>query len=128
MTDAEIDAASLPELRTAYRQLRDHHRDLVSSALQQLRQQGLYTGGHHPYGYTLGPDGRTLVAVPLEQFVISKAKAMRKAGLSYAGIACTLEEQGFVARSGQRFTRMAIMRMLRPPTSTPTTTTEGSTR
>ena len=81
-------------------------------AMRHLRDEGRYTGGAAPYGYALGGDGETLVAVPEEQAVIARARALRAAGASLRAVSASLAEAGMVARSGRPFDPKAIANMI----------------
>ena len=113
LTDAEVDAAPITEIRAAYRALREHHGLAVADALRRLREAGKYAGGGKPYGFEVGPDDETLRAVALEQEAITKARSLRERGLSLRAIARTLEEIGLRSRSGGKFDPKQISRMLR---------------
>lgn len=82
-------------------------------AMQHLAEQGRFTGGATaPYGYELGADGETLVALASERAVIAAARSLRSAGLSLRAVAATLEERGMRARSGRGFAASQVQRML----------------
>jgi DNA invertase Pin-like site-specific DNA recombinase len=81
-------------------------------AMRHLADQGRYTGGVAPYGWTLANDGTSLVAVEAEQGVIAKARELRAAGVSLRAVAATLAECGMVARSGRAFDPKAVANML----------------
>jgi site-specific DNA recombinase len=84
----------------------------TSAALQHIASQGKYTGGAAPYGWALGSDGETLVAVPAEQAVIERARAIRASGASLRAVAATLAEAGHVARSGRPFDPKSVANMI----------------
>ncbi len=84
--------------------LAEFERDLVSerttAALAYKRRNGERTGGI-PFGWRLGPDGVTLIAVEPEQAVIADIKAMRLAGKSYRAIAAELTRRGVPTKQGR---------------------------
>lgn len=83
----------------------------TSAALQHLKSTGKRVGSV-PYGYTLGDDGETLLAVGIEQTVITVARELRARGLALRAVAATLDERGMRARNGRRFGAEQIARMV----------------
>lgn len=71
-------------------------------AMQAKRSRG-ETTGEAPYGYSVGADGRTLVADPAEQAVLRIVREARARGLSYRTIVAELAAAGVVSRSGRAF-------------------------
>ena len=100
LDDAAVDAATLKELRGAYRELRaayddlhDRHHARITDALADRKADGKKTGGDVPYGYRLEADGETLVEDAAEQAVIAEAARLRAQGLSLRRIARELWKQ-----------------------------------
>lgn len=94
MQDFAVDAATLKELRSAYKELRgayvdlhERHHGRITAALAALKEQDKKTGGDVPYGYRLDADGETLIENPAEQFVIAEAVRLREQGVSFRQIA-----------------------------------------
>jgi DNA invertase Pin-like site-specific DNA recombinase len=84
----------------------------TTAALAVIRSRGLKTGGDAPYGYSVAADGRTLVAVPSEQAVIARARALSAEGGSLRSIASTLATEGHSSRAGKAFAAQQVARML----------------
>ena len=112
LTDEEVAAASVDDLRAAYRDLRLRI-DRIVAALASRREQGLFTGGLPPYGFALGDDGEQLVQVATEQRAAVRARALRQRGLSLRDVARQLEEEGLFTRNGRRFAPTQVNRMIR---------------
>lgn len=87
----------------------------IKAALDELRAQGMKTGGDVPYGYRCAEDGKTLVEDEGEQEVIAIARRLREAGRTLREIAEALRKKGKRTRDKQRFDPKQISRMLRPP-------------
>jgi len=94
LEDPAIDGATLKELRTAYRDLREaycdlhaRHHERIAEALADRKEEGKKTGGDVPYGYRLDSDNETLIEDAAEQAVIAEAVRLRKQGLSLRRIA-----------------------------------------
>lgn len=81
----------------------------TSTAMQHMRSQGQYTGGHVPYGYTL--DDGQLVESESEQRILSLVKKYQSRGLSLRKIANVLAEQGIQSRAGKPFHFQAVARL-----------------
>jgi hypothetical protein len=86
----------------------------IKAALDELKAQGMKTGGDVPYGYRCADDGKTLVEDEGEQEVIAIAKRLRKAGKKLREIADDLRKKGKRTRDKQRFDPKQISRMLKP--------------
>jgi DNA invertase Pin-like site-specific DNA recombinase len=71
----------------------------TSVALQHKRSRGEYTGGRAPYGWSVGPDGRTLEANEAEQKIVAIAKTLRESGLSLRKVGAALAIDGLLPRS-----------------------------
>lgn len=84
----------------------------TSAAMQHMRAEGRYTGGHVPYGWRLSPEGE-LLEHPEETRAIARARVLRAAGLSLRAVAATLEAEGLVSRAGAPFTPAAVAGMAR---------------
>jgi DNA invertase Pin-like site-specific DNA recombinase len=87
---------------------------------EMKKAQGGYASGRPPFGYRASRG--TLVKVPEEQTIIKKAKTLRKAGLSYRGIATRLDAEGHRPRSGRGWHPTMVARVVapeRPRTPTP---------
>ncbi|MBS1941751.1 MAG: recombinase family protein [Bacteroidetes bacterium] len=82
-------------------------------AMRHLRNQWRYTGGHLPYGFALGAEGR-LVVVHDEAEVIGTVLTLRAAGLGLRAICRGLEEKGLRTRLGHPFVPMQVRRILMP--------------
>jgi DNA invertase Pin-like site-specific DNA recombinase len=70
----------------------------TAAAMSHLRAQGRYTGGEAPFGWARVGD--ELEAVPAEQAVLARARALRGVGLSHRAIAETLADEGLRVRGG----------------------------
>lgn len=66
-----------------------------------------------PRGYTVGEDGKTLVADSNEQRVLELVRELRGQGLTLRGIADALEAQGFTTRKGRPYSFVAVGEILR---------------
>ena len=86
----------------------------TSLALRHMQNQGLYIGGHIPFGYSL-EDG-SLVRNYKEQIAMSAARVLTSEGHSMRSISEMLAENGFVSRSGSPFHPWQIARMVRSAT------------
>jgi DNA invertase Pin-like site-specific DNA recombinase len=91
---------------------RDMIRARTRAALAVIRARGDKTGGSVPYGYTVGQDGRALVAVEGEQAVIRRARELSAEGRTLRAVAARLAADGFVSRTGGGFHAPQIARML----------------
>ena len=94
LEDIAVEAATLKELRTAYRELRAAYGDLharhharIIEALADLKEEGKKTGGDVPYGYRLADDAETLLEDETEQKVIAEVVELRAQGMSFRRIA-----------------------------------------
>lgn len=83
----------------------------TSQAMQQMRSQGLYTGGRPRFGYTVAADG-ALVEDPVEQEILRVVRAARTAGRTLRAIVAELDERGVRSRVGKPFALAQIARML----------------
>lgn len=97
----------------------------IKTRMQQLRLDGLYTGGALPYGYRTVPSGvknrkgqeLKKFEIDLEQYVVYRKvieKTINNGNGSYV-IAHYLNDQGYKTANGTKFTSRAILRMLSAP-------------
>ena len=97
----------------------------IKTRLQQLKLDGLYTGGALPYGYRTIPSGvknrkgqeLKKYEIDLEQFVVFR-KIVEKTinnGMGSYMIAHFLNDQGYKTANGKQFTSKAILRILSSP-------------
>lgn len=84
----------------------------TKAALAVIRARGHKTGGSVPFGYCLGTDGRTLVAVESEQTTIARARGLASEGRSLRAIAAQLSAEGMTSRQGGQFSACQIARMV----------------
>lgn len=96
----------------------EHYRLLVGEktkdALAQLRANGQrWWGGNAqaPYGWRLGPDGRTVEPDPAEQEAL-RAIRLAQDGTSLRHLAQTLAGQGLLARNGRPFAPSTLHTLL----------------
>lgn len=69
-------------------------------AMQHKRSKGERVGTV-PYGYTVGPDGKTLEACAAERHAIEFIRGLRAKGDSVRQIVAALNESGIASRSGR---------------------------
>ena len=86
-------------------------RERTRAAMGHLKSSGRRVGAI-PYGYTLGPDGKSLVPNPEEQAVVLAARQYRALGMSLRRISTALAQEGMHSRSGKPFAASQIGRML----------------
>jgi DNA invertase Pin-like site-specific DNA recombinase len=84
----------------------------TTAALAVIRGRGQKTGGGVPFGYCLGADGRTLVAVEGEQTTIARARTLVAEGRSLRAVAGQLAAEGHASRKGRAFAAAQVSRML----------------
>lgn len=82
----------------------------TSAVMQFKAAQGEYTGGAAPYGFKV--EAGELVEVEGEQLVVTAAREAKAQGLSLRAIARTLEERGFVTRTGKAFAPVQVSRLV----------------
>lgn len=87
-------------------------RERTAFAMQRKQQLREYTGGHCPYGWTVGADGTHLTVNADEQKIIAAALRLREAGLSLAKIGVELEREGMLPRSGGRWHAKTVRDLL----------------
>jgi DNA invertase Pin-like site-specific DNA recombinase len=84
----------------------------TAAALAVIRARGHKTGGSLPYGFTLGSDGRTLVAVEGEQVTVARARQLSGEGCTLRAVAAQLAAEGRTSRTGRAFAAVQVSRML----------------
>lgn len=85
-------------------------RELTRAALGAKRARGERTGTV-PYGYTADAAGR-LSPCAAEQTVITKARALRAAGMTFRAIVAELARAGVVGRTGRALGLSQVQRIL----------------
>ncbi|MCM1181416.1 MAG: recombinase family protein [Clostridium sp.] len=94
----------------------------IKTRVQQLKLDGLYTGGALPYGYRIVPSGvknrkgqeLKKYEIDLEQYVVYRKiveKTINNGTGSYV-MAHFLNDQGYKTANGKKFTSKAILRIL----------------
>lgn len=83
--------------------------EMTKAGMQRLKDQGKYTGGKPPYGYSL-VDG-DLVENENEQQVIKLVAKYKAKGLSYSRIGRVLAEAGHLSRTNKQFNHKCIKQM-----------------
>ena len=94
----------------------------IKTRIQQLKLDGIYTGGALPYGYRIVPSGEKnrkgqelkKYEIDLEQYVVYRKiveKTINNGTGSYV-MARFLNEQGYKTANGKKFTSKAILRIL----------------
>lgn len=89
-------------------------RSRTKAAMAMKRRRGEATS-HAPFGYTKGPDGKTLVPCATEQALVARAHAIRATGASYQKVARTLALEGYVGRAGKPLGISAVENLLKRP-------------
>lgn len=84
----------------------------TKAALAAKRARGERIG-KIPRGMRLAADGIHLEPDERERAAVERARALREEGLSFAGIAARLAQEGHVTRTGKPFLRHAVHAMLR---------------
>lgn len=80
-------------------------------AMRSMRERGLFTGGHPPYGFSLV--GGKLVDNEAEESLLQRvADFVTKPGVSLREIADILHREGFRSRRGGRFLPTQVNRLL----------------
>lgn len=121
LDDADVDTATLKELRAAYRELRAWHQshrceeligERTEEALRRTRyEEGKKTGGHVPLGFVTDAD-RVLQPNKRERQIMKIAKQQHAQGKSLRVIAAYLEEHGFLARNNKKFEAAQVKRLV----------------
>jgi len=91
---------------------RDQISERTKTAMAHLRRQGRRVSRYLPYGFTLAPDGTSLVPVPEEQRVLAEIHALRLEGLSLRQIAATLTARTIPTKHGRTWTAKVIHSLL----------------
>jgi site-specific DNA recombinase len=79
---------------------------------QYNKEQGVYNGGHIPYGYKLSKCKKKLIKVPEILKIVSFAKELRSAGNTLTAIKQLLTENGYLNRKDKPFDVKQISRIL----------------
>jgi DNA invertase Pin-like site-specific DNA recombinase len=82
----------------------------TSAAMQHKRSKGELVGAV-PFGFGVGPDGKTLVANEAEQLVVAAVREYRAGGLSLRTIGKRLAERGMLPRQGGTWHAAQIQRI-----------------
>jgi hypothetical protein len=85
---------------------------MTKLALVHKRAQGQRTGGDLPYGFTVAPDGKTLVAEEREQTLIACVRREHRRGTSLRGIVALLATCGFTTRQGTPLSLTQVHRFI----------------
>lgn len=119
LTEEEIDAANVDELRVAYRELLAENqalRKLISertcAAVDNLRERGLKFNGNLPYGLESDDETNKLKPSRYEKRLIVEIKKLHTEGRSLRAIARTLTERNFVNRKGKPLDAKQVSRIL----------------
>jgi site-specific DNA recombinase len=83
----------------------------TSVVMQQMKTEGIYTGGLVLYGFRAREDGQ-LEHDEKEQAIIELARYLRGEGESFRAIVARLADNGYVSRTGKPFNPAAVMRMV----------------
>jgi DNA invertase Pin-like site-specific DNA recombinase len=84
----------------------------TKAALGVIRARGQKTGRSVPFGFALGEDGRTLVALEAEQATIERARELAADGRSLRAVAALLAAEGRTSRTGRAFAAEQVARMV----------------
>lgn len=119
LTEEEIAAASIDELRVAYRELLAEAqglRALISertcAAVGDLRERGLKFNGNLPYGLECDEATKKLKPSRYEKRLIVEIKRLRAEGRSLRDIARELTERNYVNRKGKPLDAKQVSRIL----------------
>jgi site-specific DNA recombinase len=83
----------------------------TKAALAVKKARGESTGTA-PYGYRVGPDGKTLELDPHEQAVLVELLSVRASGTSYRAVIRYATDRGLFGRTGRPFTLRAGFAMV----------------
>jgi DNA invertase Pin-like site-specific DNA recombinase len=83
------------------------------AALQFKRSRGERLGGRVEYGFTVAPDGKTLLPCLAEQEVLATIRTMRAAGHTLQSIADELNARGIYRREGSKWEHRFLSRLLK---------------
>jgi len=87
-------------------------RSRTKAALAAKAAKGERIGGI-PYGFQVGPDGRSLVPNQREREVIQQVKELRNGGVSIRKLVVECAKQGLVSRAGRPFAKSQVEKLLR---------------
>jgi len=90
-------------------------RDIIAERTKEVLRFKALQGkrvGQIPYGWRLGEDGESLLAIEHEQTVIGFMKSLRKKGCSYRAICEELTRRGY-APVGQKWYPMSVSNILK---------------
>jgi site-specific DNA recombinase len=76
-----------------------------------VARKGTYMGGNEPYGYSAAGRGQLDVVKP-EAVLVARTFELAGLGLTMAGVARLLDEEGFRTRKGTRIAPMQVWRLL----------------
>lgn len=85
----------------------------ITAALAVKRSRGELTGTP-PYGWRVGPDGRTLEPHPAEQATAAQVRAWRDEGLSLRAVVARARDAGLVGRTGRPLWLGSVQAMVSP--------------
>lgn len=91
-------------------------RNLINERCNEGRRARRQAGqrlGTVPFGWTLGPDGKTLVESPDEQRALALIREMKSQGHSLRAIARALNEHGYRAKNGGTWVVSSVQSVLR---------------
>lgn len=83
------------------------------TALQLKADRNEYCGGDPPYGWSVAPDGKTLIADQYEQGAIRLARSLRDQGYSLRGIGRELVQHQYASRRGGKWSAGSIKVVLK---------------
>lgn len=83
----------------------------TSTMMKAHQKRGRAMGGQPPYGFYR--DGRALKKHPRETEVLERVRELRQRGYGYSGISTRLAHEGYTSRSGGKFTKSTIGRIIR---------------
>lgn len=88
----------------------------IKAALAVKKRRRELTGVA-PYGWRVGPDGKTLVPHPEEMATLSAVRALRASGLTMRRVQQEATSRGLMGRTGKPFTLAAVHAMVRVPSA-----------
>lgn len=89
----------------------DNLSTFVLSSMYTAAKSGKFLGGKYPYGYTVNDDNK-FIENKAEADIVRRVFDLRLAGMSPIDIVRTLHADGLRSRTGKRFTRSFISKML----------------
>ena len=90
----------------------------IKQGLEHAAKRGSLPGGTAPFGYDRDLDTKSWRVNPVEAPVVMQMFEMAAAGMTPGEIAQTLNEQGIQTRTGRRWTRTGVRRILKNETLT----------